>query len=181
MAATSPNNLHCYTTDLYALDCCLRRSRRFASAGVGCKGHERTRGTPHFRSASHWNGIVGVVIHCVAQVHRKDTQSTMMSGYSNPVYSRSKILCVSCLQSCNYKHILLDVVSSLGLVRLHQGGWLVEGTCFGHPLPNHIPLSPPRVDSALPVTAIPKPDGDSYYYGYLATIMVTSTTKLHCN
>ena len=44
------------TTDLYALDCCLRRSRRFASGGVGCKGHERTRCTPHFRSTSHCDG-----------------------------------------------------------------------------------------------------------------------------
>ncbi|KAK2138097.1 hypothetical protein NP493_8916g00000 [Ridgeia piscesae] len=44
------------TTDLYALDCCLRRSRRFASGGVGCKGHERTRCTPHFRSTSHCEG-----------------------------------------------------------------------------------------------------------------------------
>ena len=47
-------------TDLYALDCCLRVSRRFASAGVGllgCEGHERKRGTPHFRSASHCDGV----------------------------------------------------------------------------------------------------------------------------
>ena len=44
-------------TDLYALDCCLRRSRRFASAGISCKGHERKRGTPHFRCASHCDGV----------------------------------------------------------------------------------------------------------------------------
>ena len=44
------------STDLYALDCCLRCSRRFASGGVGCKGHERTRYTPHFRSTSHCDG-----------------------------------------------------------------------------------------------------------------------------
>ena len=30
--------------------------RRIASGGVGCKGHERTRCTPHFRSTSHCDG-----------------------------------------------------------------------------------------------------------------------------
>ena len=29
------------------------RSRRFASGGVSCKGHELRRGSPDFRSASH--------------------------------------------------------------------------------------------------------------------------------
>ena len=41
------------TTDVCTLDCCLCRSRRYASGGVSCKGHELRRGTPDFRSASH--------------------------------------------------------------------------------------------------------------------------------
>ena len=32
---------------------------------------------------------------CVAHVHRKDMQSTMMSGYNNLYYSKRKILCIS--------------------------------------------------------------------------------------
>ena len=39
--------------------------------------------------------IIYTVVHCVARVHRKDMQSTVMSGYSNPDYSRRKILCIS--------------------------------------------------------------------------------------
>ena len=42
--------------DVETTDCCLRRSQRFASAEVGCKGQERKKGTPHFLSVckSHW-------------------------------------------------------------------------------------------------------------------------------
>jgi len=45
------------------------------------------------------------VVHCVAHVHCKEMQLTMMLGYSNPDYSRCKLLCISCLQSYTYKHV----------------------------------------------------------------------------
>ena len=44
---------HLSITDLYAPGLL---SPPLASGGVGCKGHERTRCTPHFRSTSHCDG-----------------------------------------------------------------------------------------------------------------------------
>ena len=53
--AIAVRDIDMYESRTY-MHCCLRRSRRFASGGVGCKGHERTRCTPHFRSTSHCDG-----------------------------------------------------------------------------------------------------------------------------